>query len=375
MDLHYGQVIRLGASLLLAERPHYLFSSASSSEGLAEDESLMCLYGRAAPGTLWRVLPARHDPAAEGGRVAQRARVLLESVATGRRLCSDTGMQMNSYGNEWRAFGTAPAMGAAEGSKSETWSFVSSQWAEAVVASLRLPDLVEGVDPRELLTNPSKMAEHELRQLETEGPCKNYAVLARIFPRLRRSGMHVIRKLRRMCLDADVHGSGKIPATSFSGVLSWVAVRLEDGELDKLLNLFGEELHDEEDVAMIDYRKFFAMMGSNLAEVRLAAVRDGFEKLQELTVSGFVEVTDLHRHWNPRCHPDVQAGRLTQDDASADFFSQWRIADADGVVSWEDFLDYYRDVSMAMDKDDLFVELVRSAWRLDAPARCDDESD
>jgi len=277
-------------------------------------------------------------------------------------------VRMNSYGNEWRVFGMCPAGSTAPATA--TWSFVDSCWAENVVQAARtrhaldasaardIAGLNAGPDPGELLCDPVAAADHELAVLERE--VADYKVLLRIYPQLRNAGMHQVRRLRRMCMSADVDKSGSLPARTFEGMLSWVGVRLQEGELLKLINLFETEPESN----VLDYRGFFKYMEANMSDVRITVIEDAYAKLQALANGGSVEVIDLQRRWNPRCHPEVQAGVLTEVEAMEEFLNQWEIAASDGIVSYEEFLDYYRDVSMAVDKGEVFVDIVRKAWDL-----------
>lgn len=63
-------------------------------------------------------------------------------------------------------------------------------------------------------------------------------------------------------------------------------------------------------------------------------------------------------------HPDVQQKRRSEVEILEEFLSEWDVKRADGVVVWDDFLDYYSDVSLAIDDDLIFVEMVRRTWRL-----------
>merc|ERR1719502_716787 len=55
--LHYGQIFRLGGYPTLSDKALYLYSSQNSVGESSQDETLMCLYPRAAAGTRWRILP------------------------------------------------------------------------------------------------------------------------------------------------------------------------------------------------------------------------------------------------------------------------------------------------------------------------------
>lgn len=78
-----------------------------------------------------------------------------------------------------------------------------------------------------------------------------------------------------------------------------------------------------------------------------------------------VTIDDLLENWNPKSHPEVAAGALSEKDAFMEFFSQWNSMDhSDGYVSPEAFMGYYRDVSIAFDSPEEFVSMVKLAWGL-----------
>ena len=43
----------------------------------------------------------------------------------------------------------------------------------------------------------------------------------------------------------------------------------------------------------------------------------------------------------------------------------WDTQIADGIVTFEEFVDYYRDVSASIDTDEYFAAMMKSAWKLD----------
>lgn len=44
--------------------------------------------------------------------------------------------------------------------------------------------------------------------------------------------------------------------------------------------------------------------------------------------------------------------------------SMWDTQEKDGIVTFDEFCDYYRDVSASIDRDDYFRAMMTSAWRL-----------
>jgi hypothetical protein len=68
--------------------------------------------------------------------------------------------------------------------------------------------------------------------------------------------------------------------------------------------------------------------------------------------------------YDPSFHPDVKAGRKTADQVLCDFMSQWDTIKKDGIVSLEEFMEYYKDVSASIDRDDEFELMIRNAWHI-----------
>lgn len=60
----------------------------------------------------------------------------------------------------------------------------------------------------------------------------------------------------------------------------------------------------------------------------------------------------------------VVGGKKTEDEVLTEFMGQWECGTADGVVSFEEFAQYYDDISAGVDTDDYFEAMIRSAWRL-----------
>jgi hypothetical protein len=44
--------------------------------------------------------------------------------------------------------------------------------------------------------------------------------------------------------------------------------------------------------------------------------------------------------------------------------SQWDTQTKDGIVTFEEFVDYYGDVSASIDRDDYFALVIKNAWKL-----------
>jgi hypothetical protein len=63
-------------------------------------------------------------------------------------------------------------------------------------------------------------------------------------------------------------------------------------------------------------------------------------------------------------HPEVRAGKKTLKEAAREFMGQWDRKDSDGLITPEEFEDYYKDVSAGIDDDSYFELMMRNAWRI-----------
>ena len=77
-----------------------------------------------------------------------------------------------------------------------------------------------------------------------------------------------------------------------------------------------------------------------------------------------VRLDDIGKLYDTSQHPDVIQGKKTPEQVYSDFLSQWDTQVKDGIVTFEEFCDYYADVSASIDRDDYFAQMMKSAWKL-----------
>ena len=63
-------------------------------------------------------------------------------------------------------------------------------------------------------------------------------------------------------------------------------------------------------------------------------------------------------------HPDVVNKKKTPEQAYREFMSLWDTQVADGIVTLDEFNEYFRDVSCSIDTDEYFAAMMKSAWKL-----------
>lgn len=77
-----------------------------------------------------------------------------------------------------------------------------------------------------------------------------------------------------------------------------------------------------------------------------------------------MKLDDIALLYDVSSHPDVGQGRKQPMEVYKEFMSQWDTQVADGIVTIEEFMDYFRDVSASIDSDEYFAQMMKSAWKL-----------
>ena len=97
-------------------------------------------------------------------------------------------------------------------------------------------------------------------------------------------------------------------------------------------------------------------------------------KIMDKDKSGQLDINDIRQTYNAKQHPDVKAGKKTEDDVLSEFLDTFEdhFADMkghedarDGKITKEEWIEYYNNVSMSIDRDDYFELMMNNAWNLD----------
>jgi len=97
---------------------------------------------------------------------------------------------------------------------------------------------------------------------------------------------------------------------------------------------------------------------------RKQLVRRAFNIL-DATGDGHVSIDDIMQNYDFSKHPNVIGGVLSVDEAAEEMLSVFEQGgDVDGVVTWPEFLDYYKGISMSIDDDQYFELMIRNSWHI-----------
>jgi Ca2+-binding EF-hand superfamily protein len=109
---------------------------------------------------------------------------------------------------------------------------------------------------------------------------------------------------------------------------------------------------------------------------RKKVVARAFDKL-DADGSGWIDISDIRGVYVANKHPDVLAGKKTEDQILQEFLETFETAHAmknnaapNYVVTREEFDEYYNNISASIDDDAYFATMIINAWKLnDAPKK------
>ena len=77
----------------------------------------------------------------------------------------------------------------------------------------------------------------------------------------------------------------------------------------------------------------------------------------DINGSGEVTIGEIAHIYDVSMNPEFLEGKKTKDEILVEFLNNFEGArgNKDGTVTWNEFLDYYSDLSMSTPSDDYFV--------------------
>ena len=162
----------------------------------------------------------------------------------------------------------------------------------------------------------------------------------------------------------DANNSKTLDYEEFTNALKEYKIELDDDEILKIFNQF-----DENGDGIIEYEEFIKELRGPLNAKRKAVVTQAFNKL-DIDKSGFIDMNEIKHSYSAKNHPDVRQGKRTEEDVYTEFMETFqsnhllKTGPRLKRITYEEFLDYYNNISMSIKDDDQFVFLIQNAWKL-----------
>lgn len=175
---------------------------------------------------------------------------------------------------------------------------------------------------------------------------------------LTKRGSMEIRSLGRIFRALDDNRNRMVDKRELVDGLKDFGIMLNDDEATILYGAF-----DRDSNGQIIFDELLRVLRGDLSDNRLSFIRKAYAKL-DANSDGVVKLDDVARLYDASHHPDVVERGAPVEQVYAKFMSLWDTQVADGVVTFDEFCDYYRDVSCSIDTDEYFGVMMTNAWKL-----------
>ena len=206
-------------------------------------------------------------------------------------------------------------------------------------------------------------------QHPAHGKPQNYSeqqLVDRFRAKLAARGGRGILGLQRQFRIFDDDESRDLDMQEFKKACKDFRMEFSDPDIERLFRIF-----DRDQSGRISYDEFLRGIRGEMNQFRQGLVKQAYNKLDR-DHNGVITLSDIKQVYNAKKHPDVRSGKKTEDEVLMEFLDTFEQAYAvthkgsnDDKVTWDEFLEYYNNVSMSIDNDEYFQLMMNSAWNLD----------
>lgn len=184
------------------------------------------------------------------------------------------------------------------------------------------------------------------------------AIKERILNLCRERSGNGLRGLQLMFKAIDRDRNKSVDPTEFKYAMRDYGIPITDEEVSAVVKYF-----DTNKDGKISFDEFLRAVRGDLNERRLEMVHMAYNVLDK-SGDGLVTIDDIMDIYDASYHPDFISGRKTKEEVLREFMQVWETHKKDGIVTKEEFEDYYKDISASIDSDDYFELMIRNAWHI-----------
>jgi len=118
----------------------------------------------------------------------------------------------------------------------------------------------------------------------------------------------------------------------------------------------------------LNYKEFIDAVRDELTRSRKEKVEEAFRFIDKDS-NGVLDIDEIKGSYIVNKHPDVIQGKRTRETVLCEFIETLEAhhgilngSQADGMISMDEFVEYYTNISSAMDSDSEFATLLRNTW-------------
>ena len=198
---------------------------------------------------------------------------------------------------------------------------------------------------------------------------KSKEIIEKLRNIISRRGSRGIMSIRREFMIADSDNSKRVNIEAFKKFCHDYRIGLDDNDI----NIIFAEL-DINKNGFIDYQEFLKGIIGEMNERRKRIIVQAYKSLGKGGIDLDIYLDDIREKYNANNHPDVISGKKTEEEVLAEFLDTFEYQfsllndekENEGKISFEEFLDYYNNISLGIKDDDYFEEMIKGVFNLDS---------
>ena len=239
--------------------------------------------------------------------------------------------------------------------------FVSNLYANKSINSKKQPQ----VAPPQPQRPDEKVVQNNLNKKEFLSQDPVEKVLNQIREKLASRGIEGVCSIARNFRIIDDNNTQTIDFDEFKKCCKEFDFGLSDNQIEMAFVSF-----DRDNTGEIDYDEFLRTIRGEMNDFRKNLVYQVFNKL-DINGNGEISFDEIQAKYNAKNHPEVLSGRRTEEEVLKEFMDTFQDTynylcgtETDNIITLEEFMEYYENVSMTIDNDEYFEILLNNGWNL-----------
>ena len=189
-------------------------------------------------------------------------------------------------------------------------------------------------------------------------------MIDRLKSTLKSRGANGFVSLQRVFQGMDDDGSESLSIIELKNALKKLSLPMPESDVRQIFEYF-----DKDGSGTIDFNEFIDGIRDPLSDKRSALVNMAFTEL-DTQGTDIVPFEIIATRYQASMHPEVAVGRISEKAALANFLETFDAGlEIDGMVTRNEFLNYYSNIGASTDSDEYFDLLLRGVWSLHGTAR------